>query len=131
MLDLIRDSYQSAPIPADAQLFALGVESRENLLQLYFNSASNPLVRCIQIKPASLLEILKTKSEGMIPSDAELRGISVHQHFTVIRMEVSSDKFPLSECKELPMIQIRYELGKLWVNDQSQPEQKEVLLEVT
>lgn len=130
MLDLIRDTYQGAPIPMDAQLFALGIEARENLLQLYFSSASNPLVRCIQLRPTGLLEILKAKSEGMIPSDAELKGISIHQHFTVLRMEVASDKFAASETPSMPMIQMRYELGKLLVLDQSQAEQKEKLVAV-
>lgn len=131
MLDLIRDTYQGAPVPMDAQLFALGIESRENLLQLYFSSASNPLVRCIQLRPTSLLEILKAKSEGIVPSDAELKGISIHQHFTVLRMEVASDKFEPGESRELPMIQMRYEMGKLWVLDQSQPGGKETLTSVS
>ena len=119
MLDLIRDTYANAPVPSDAQFYALGIDTTENYIQFFYYSLISPNVNCIKLKPELLLDLLKSQSHGIIPKDGELDSICVHTHFTIIRLDVYSNHFPALNVSEFPLIQLRYSGGSLLIGNPS------------
>ena len=126
LLFLIRDTYPNSPVPPDAQLFSIGIDREKNLISFHFYSVANPMVNCVQLPPPLLLNIVKAQSEGLIPFDAELKGMSVHEQFTWLRLEVYSNKFKDSDSKTMPLIQFRYEnKERLVYAPETKPEDRE------
>jgi hypothetical protein len=120
---LVRDVYSNAPIPVDAQFIGIGVEDADNLFQFYFASEmGGNQVHCINIRPQLMLDIIKGECGNKLPSDTELIGISVHEAFTFLRLDVKSNKFEPSDSGQMPLIQVRYEGGTFMVLDQSHPD---------
>lgn len=116
MLALIRDTYTNAPVPADSQFFGISVNDTQNKIGLHFYSNANPNVTCVSFKPDFLLNILKGQSEGIIPRDAELIGVCVHDAFTLLRLDVVSDRFPAMDVQKIPVINMRYDYGDILIS---------------
>lgn len=114
IIQLLHDTQPHSPIPFDAILCAVGIEDAgsNSRIQFYFNSLISPMSTNVDIDPHYLLQILIKLSNGMLPSDSELRGIEISDKFNLMLLVVKSDKFPTG-IKGLPIASLRYVAGEL------------------
>ena len=134
VLELMRDTYANTPIPPDAKFEGLEVEKKGagSYINFYFSTdLSNKTIikptdisidptkpHCITFKPQYLIDILKYWCNGMVPSDAEAMSFNVHPRFTLIRVDIYSNKFKDSHSTNIPLIHLRYEGGQLYTMDE-------------
>lgn len=135
MIQLLRDIRPDAPIPPDAQVIGLGIEEkgRESRIRLYYHSLVNPLENCLEMHPHTLFQHLKGVAEGIIPADGELDGIEISTRFTVLMLRVKSEHFPPWVGDAMPVMQLRYEWGTLFLFDPASiiEERREQRIKVT
>jgi hypothetical protein len=113
ILPFLHDCVKNAPIPYDAVLRAIGIEDKgaDSAIEFHFESAINPLENCLKIDPHYLIRLFMQFSNGMIPSDTELRGIEISDRFNLLMFVLRSDKFPTSTTGRLPIAGMRYQAG--------------------
>lgn len=119
ILQLFHDIYPQFPIPKDAKYEGLGIEDAgcDSKIQFYFTSQIAPWEHCFELKPELFFKMLRDISDGLIPLDSELDGIEISRNFTIILLRVASSHWPPALGSDLPMYNLRYDLGRLLLLD--------------
>lgn len=122
LLAWIRDNIPTSPVPKDAIFHALGVDAKENFVTLEFHSILSPGANALFLKMDELSAILKDVLRHHLPTDAQVTSIYLSGVWAHMMIVVASDRFPELKLDVMPMIQVRYEGGQLYISNQSQPE---------
>lgn len=133
VFELLRDTYKNIPIPPDAKFEGISIEKKgpASYIAFYYSTDLsnkaiivkptdvnlNPMGHCFILKPQLLVDILKYYCDGRIPKDAEAKAFSINQRFNLIRIDIYSDKFKVSDAAAIPLIHLRYEAEQLFSSD--------------
>lgn len=142
--ELLRDTWDNIPIPNDARFEAVSIESvghgsyicfyystdtvnREKLIVKPSDANLSPLGHCVSFKPQTLVNILKYWFDGMVPSDAEATSFYINKMFSLLCIEVSSDKWPSSDALKMPMLHLTYDGERMFLlNDKGEQRAEKV-----
>lgn len=135
VFELLRDTYKNIPIPPDAKFEAISIEKKGPASYIAFYYSTNlsnkaiivkptdanfdPMSHCFILKPQLLVDILKYYCDGRVPKDAEAKAFSINQRFNLIRIDIYSDKFKVSDAAAIPLIHLRYEAEQLFTSDET------------
>ena len=143
VFNLLRDTWDNAPIPKDANFEGVAIEksgagsficfyystyqagNSEAIILRPISANFDPLSHCVALKPQQLLDILKYWFDGKVPLDAEARAFYINKNWCQLCLEVVSDHFPDSNAVKLPMIHLSYDTEKVVVFD-DQKNQSEI-----
>ena len=118
LIEAIQRAWENVPIPPDAIFKAIRIsDGSDAVVEIYYTTLLDPLNHCFTIKPKTLLKVLAYWMDGWIPGDAELKAICVHPQFTIIRMDIQSDRFPSRNDLRIPMMHFRMESGELYAQN--------------
>jgi len=121
ILSLFHDLYTQLAIPSDAKFEGIGIkdEGCDSQVEFYFSSVQAPWLHCFALKPERFFRMLVDIADGLIPLDSTLDGIEISRNFTVLLLRVSSSHWPAPIGPELPLYNLRYDLGRLLLLDPS------------
>ena len=122
LLEWMYDHVPASPIPKDAMFHRLQFDGRERYLIFDFYSQQAPEVKAVRISFDELEQMLKTILRDRVPTDVRMSSFYRSDLFAYVMVELSSTRFPNVPDDCYPVIQVRYERGKLYVSDHSQKE---------
>ena len=91
--------------------------NREKLIIKPTDVNLNPMGHCVSFKPQTLVNIFKYWFDGMVPSDAEATAFYINKMFSLLCIEVSSDKWPSSDSDKMPMLHLTYDGERMFLLD--------------